>query len=175
MTRALSIAWLTVVWVLLWGSFTLLTVVGGVLIGWVVTAVWRPGDVDARLPFRPLPLLVLVAFLARDLVVSSFVVSRETLLHGPRSRGAILDLPLLSTSERVVAAIAGAYTLSPGTLVLQVDLQESRWFIYVIGTRDTADVERSRRGALEVQRRVLDALGSPEERAAARELEEASG
>ncbi|QJY50215.1 Na+/H+ antiporter subunit E [Pseudonocardia broussonetiae] len=174
MTRALSIAWLTVVWVLLWGSFTLLTVVGGVLVGWVVTVVWRPGDVDARLPFRPLPFLGLVAFLARDLVVSSFVVSRETLLHGPRSRGAILDLPLLSTSDRVVAMIAGAYSLSPGTLVLQIDLQASRWFIYVIGTRDTADVEQARKGALEVQRRVLDALGSPSERAAARELE-ASG
>ena len=170
MIRALSVAWLTVVWVLLWGSFTLLTVVGGVFLGWLVTAIWPPGAV-VRLPFRPLPLLSLVAFLARDIVVSSLQVSRETLRYGPRSRGAILDLPLLSTSDRVVALIAGAYTLTPGTLVLQIDLRGGRWFIYVVGPREDEAVERARHEALEVQRRVLDAFGSPDERAAAHELE----
>ena len=44
MTRALSVLWLALVWVLLWGSFTLLTAVGGVVVGFVVTAIWRPGD-----------------------------------------------------------------------------------------------------------------------------------
>jgi multicomponent Na+:H+ antiporter subunit E len=170
-TRALSVAWLAFVWVLLWGSFTLLTAVGGVLVGFVVTAVWRPGPVQHRLPVRPWALLRLAGFLARDLVVSSGAVSWQTLRHGPRSRGAVLELPLLSRSDRVVALVAGAYTLSPGTLVLQIDLRESRWYIYVVGPRDAAGVESARRDALGIQRRVLAAFGTPEEYAAARELE----
>lgn len=173
MTRALSVLWLAFVWVLLWGSFTLLTAVGGVLVGFVVTAIWRPGPVEHRLPVRPLALLSLAGFLARDLVVSSGQVSWQTLRYGARSRGAVLELPLLSTSDRVVALMAAAYTLSPGTLVLQIDLRGSRWYIYVIGPRDAAGVEAARREAEGIQRRVLAAFGTPEEHAAARELERA--
>lgn len=171
MSRVVSVVWLTVVWVLLWGSFTLLTVVGGAVVGLVVTAIWRPGPVQHRLPVRPLALLRLAGFLARDLVVSSAGVSWQTLRYGSRSRGAVLELPLLSSSDRVVALMAGAYTLSPGTLVLQIDLRGARWYIYVVGPRDHAAVEAARRDALGIQRRVLAAFGTPEEHAAARRLE----
>lgn len=173
MTRALSVAWLALVWVLLWGTFTLLTVVGGVLVGYLVTAIWRPGPVEHRLPVRPWALLRLAGFLACDLVVSSAQVSWQTLRHGAGSRGAVLELPLLSGSDRVVALMAGAYTLSPGTLVLQIDLRGSRWYIYVIGPRDAAGVEAARRDALGIQRRVLAAFGTPQEHAAAVRLERA--
>jgi multicomponent Na+:H+ antiporter subunit E len=165
-SRALTVAWLAVVWVLLWGSFTPLTLVGGVLVGITVTAVLPSGPVDRRLPFRPLALLGLIGFLAVDLVVSSYEVTREMLRHGPRSRGAILELPLASTSDRVVALVAAAYTLTPGTLVLQIDHVRARWYIYVLGPRDAAGVERERRRALDVQRRVVAAVGTPEEVAA---------
>ncbi len=168
MTRLLSVAWLTFVWVLLWGSFTLLTIVGGVLVGFAVTALFRPGPVEHRLPFRPVALLALTWFLARDLVVSSLDVSRQTLRYGRNARGAILQVPLLSTSDRVVALIANAYTLSPGTLVLQIDLGRSLWYIYVLGPRDATGIERARTAAMEVQRSVLAAVGAPDEIAEAR-------
>jgi multicomponent Na+:H+ antiporter subunit E len=169
-TRALSVLWLAFVWVLLWGSFTLLTVVGGVLVGLVVTALFRPALLVHRLPLRPVQVLTLVAFLGRDLLVSSVEVSVQTLRYGPRARGAILELPLLSSSDRVVALIAGAYTLSPGTLVLQIDHLSGLWYIYVLGPRDTTAVERARTRALEMQRRVLSAVGAPEEIAEARRM-----
>lgn len=170
MTRLLSVLWLAFVWVLLWGSFTLLTIVGGVLVGYAVTALFRPGTLAHRLPLRPLRLLGLVAYLAYDLVVSSIGVSHQTLRHGRDARGAILELPLLSRSDRVVALIAGAYTLSPGTLVLQIDHVGGRWYIYVLGPRDATQVERARTRAMDMQRRVLAALGGPEEIALARRM-----
>jgi multicomponent Na+:H+ antiporter subunit E len=162
-SRVLTVAWLAFAWVLLWGTYTPLTIAGGVLVGLGVTALFPAGPPDRVLPLRPLPLLGLLGFLARDVVVSSLHVTRETILRGPASRGAILELPLLSTSDRVVALLCNAYTLSPGTLVLQVDHVRSRWYIYVLGPRGEAGVERARRQALEVQRRVLAAVGSPEE------------
>lgn len=169
MTRALSVLWLAVVWVLLWGSFTLLTLVGGVLVGFAVTGVFRPGPVQ-RLPLRPLQALRLLAFVARDLAVSSVDVSVQTLRYGPRVRGAILELPLLTSSDRVVALIANAYTLSPGTLVLQIDHVGGLWYIYVLGPRDAAGVEQARTRALEMQRRVLSAVGTADEIAQARRM-----
>jgi len=169
-SRLLSVLWLAFVWVLLWGSFTLLTVVGGLLVGLGVTALFRPGAVTHRLPLRPGALLSMAAFLARDLVVSSWEVSSQTLRHGADARGAILELPLLSRSDRVVALIAGAYTLSPGTLVLQIDHVSGRWYIYVLGPRDATQVEQARTRAMDLQRRVLSAFGDPEEIAEARRM-----
>lgn len=169
-TRWLSVAWLAVVWVLLWGSFTLLTVLGGVLVGIAVSTLFRPGALGHRLPLRPLRLLALVGFLAHDLVASSVEVSVQTLRYGGRARGAILELPLLSTSDRVVALIAGACSLSPGTLVLQIDQITGHWYIYVLGPRDTTQVEQARTRAMDMQRRVLVAFGAPEEIAQARRM-----
>ncbi len=170
MTRGLSVAWLTLVWVLLWGSFTLLTVIGGVLVAFAVTALFRQGRLVARLPLRPLQALWLVGFVARDLVVSSTQVSVQSVRYGPRSRGAILELPLLSGSDRVVALIANAYTLSPGTLVLQIDHVRSLWYVYVLGPRDRVAVEQARNRAMEMQLRVLSAVGTADEIAEARRL-----
>lgn len=166
--RGLSVLWLVLVWVLLWGSFTLLTVLGGVLVGLAVTTLFRAPTPAHRLPLRPVRLLALLGFVVLDLVVSSIGVSVQTLRYGPRSRGAVLELPLLTGSDRVVALIAGAYTLSPGTLVLQIDHVDRLWYIYVLGPRDVRQVEQARTHAMRMQLRVLAAFGEPEEIAQAR-------
>lgn len=157
--RWLTAVWLWAVWVLLWGTFTPLTVLGGAVVAVLVLRAF-PVRPLPRLPLRPGPLLGLVGFLALDLVRSSLEVTRETLRRGPHSRGAILELPLASTDDRVVALVAAAYTLTPGTIVVQIDNARSRWYIYVLGPRDAAGTEAARDHALDVQRRVVATFGS---------------
>lgn len=174
--RLPAVAWLTLVWVLLWGTFTPLTVVGGVLAGLLVTGLFRLPPAPDRLPFRPLRLLGLAGYLVYDLVVSAGEVSWQTLRRGPDARGAIVAVPLLSASDRVVVVVANAFTLSPGTMALQIDRDHAVWYVYALGPRDRGDVERVRRRAMDMQRRVLVALGSPAELAEAeRRLAEVSG
>ncbi len=158
-----GIVWLTLVWVLLWGTFTPLTVVGGVLAAVLVTGLFRLPPAPDRLPFRPLRLLGLAGYLVYDLVVSAGEVSWQTLRRGPDSRGAIVAVPLLSASDRVVIVVANAFTLSPGTMGLQIDRDHAVWYVYALGPRDRAGVERARWRAMDMQRRVLVALGSPAE------------
>jgi multicomponent Na+:H+ antiporter subunit E len=165
--RLPSVAWLTLVWVLLWGTFTLPSVVGGVLVALLVTAFFRLPIAPDRLPVRPLRFLGLVGYLAYDLVVSGVEVSWQVLRYGPRARGAIVAVPLLTESDRVVTVMANAVSLSPGTMALQIDHDHDVWYVYVLGPRDRAAVERARRRTLDMQRRVLAALGSPEELAEA--------
>jgi multicomponent Na+:H+ antiporter subunit E len=173
--RLLEIGWLTAVWVLLWGTFTPLSIVGGVVVGVAVIAVFRFPPPADRLPFRPLPLLGLVAYLAYDVVVSGVGVSWQVLRYGPAARGAVLAVPLLSDSDRVVAVIANSLSLSPGAMALQIDQEHGLWFVYALGPRDRPGVEQSRRRTLDVQRRVIAALGTPEELAAARRLQARAG
>lgn len=166
--RLPGIAMLTLVWVLLWGTFTPLSVVGGVLVGAGVTALFRMPLVSGRLPIRPLRLLGLAGYLVYDLGMSTVGVSWQTVRRGRESCGAILAVPLLSPSDRVVTVLANALSLSPGTMVLQIDRDHDIWYIYALGPRDRAQVERARRRAMDMQRRVLAALGSPAEIAESR-------
>ena len=161
--RLLEIVWLTVVWALLWGTFTPLSIVGGVVVAVAVIGAFRFPPAAAHLPVRPLRLLGLVGALIYDVVVSGVEVSWQTLRYGPRARGAVFEVPLVSSSDRVVTVIANGLSLSPGTMALQIDHAHGLWFVYALGPRDAAGVERSRRRALDMQRRVIAALGTPEE------------
>ena len=154
---------LTVVWVLLWGTFTPLTVIGGVLVSLLVLVVLPLPASPDRLPLRPLPLLGLLGYLVYDLVVSTVEVSWQTLRHGSAARGAIVEVPLRTTSDRVVTLMANALSLSPGTAVLEIDPGRGVWFVYALGPRDAAGVERARRRVSDMQRRVLAAFGTPAE------------
>ena len=165
--RVVEIVWLSVVWVLLWGTFTPLSIVGGVVVAVAVIASFRFPPAAAHLPVRPLRLLGLAAYVAYDVVISGVEVSWQTLRYGRAARGAVIVVPLLSGSDRVVTVIANALSLSPGAMALQIDHEHGLWFVYALGPRDQAGVERSRRRAMDMQRRVLAALGTPEELAAA--------
>lgn len=156
--RLPRILWLTVVWVLLWGTFTLLTVVGGLVVAVLVTLLFPMPSAPDRLPVRPLRVTALAGYLVYDLVVSTLEVTWQTLRHGRRARGAIVEVPLGSRSDRVVTVMAAAVSLSPGTAVLRIDLERGCWFVYALGPRDPAGVERMRRRVLDLQRRVLVAF-----------------
>jgi multicomponent Na+:H+ antiporter subunit E len=161
--RLPRVVWLVVVWVLLWGTFTPLTVLGGVLVAVAVTLVLPMPPASERLPVRPLRFVGLVGYLVYDLVVSTVEVSWHTLRHGPGARGAIVEAPLHSGSDRVVTVMAAALSLSPGTAVLEIDQERGAWFVYALGPRDAAGVGRARRRIADMQRRVLAAFGSAED------------
>ena len=168
--RLPSVVWLTVVWVLLWGTFTPASVVGGVLVALLVTALFRLPLSRERLPVRPVRLLGLIGYLAYDLVVSGAEVSWQALRYGPDARAAIIAVPLLSTSDRVVTVMANALALTPGSMALQIDPDHNVWYVYSLGSRDHEGVQRARRRTLDMQRRVLNALGTPAELAEAERL-----
>ena len=154
---------LAVVWVLLWGSLTPTAIVGGLLIGLVVTILFPLPLLPDRLPFRPLKSLRLLVYLAIDLTVSGIRVSMVTLLRGPRARAGILGLPLYTDSDRAVTTIVAGCALTPGSYVLQIDRRRRRWYVYVLGLHREGAVERVRGQLMDLQMRVIDALGSDEE------------
>jgi multicomponent Na+:H+ antiporter subunit E len=171
--RLPTLVWLTLVWVLLWGTFTAASVVGGVVVALLVMALFRLPLSPERLPLRPLRLLGLLGYVSYDLLVSTVEVSWHVLRYGPRARAAVIAVPLLSASDRVVTVMANALSLSPGTMALQIDHDHDVWYVYALGPRDRAGVERARRRTLDMQRRVLAALGTPAELAEAKRLTEA--
>ena len=103
-----------------------------------------------------------------DLVVSGAEVSWQVLRYGPRSCGAILAVPLLCASERVVTLLASALSLAPGAMALEIDLAAGVWYVYALGPRDAAGVEQAWLRTMDMQRRVLAAFGTADELAETR-------
>ena len=158
--------WLTLVWVLLWGSVRPVTVLGGVLVSTLVIVAFPLPPAREHLPVRPLQLLLLAGYLAGDLIVSAVNVSWEILRYGRRATAGILAVPLLTGSDWVAAAVGCAISLSPGTFVLQIDRRRGVCYVYALGMRGPAEAVRVRRQVLGLQRRVISALGTPAEIAA---------
>ncbi|MQA14505.1 MAG: Na+/H+ antiporter subunit E [Pseudonocardiaceae bacterium] len=164
--RLPQLIWLTAVWVLLWGTISAKTLLGGILVAALVTAAFPLPVIGERLRVRPIALLWLVGYLTVDLVVSGVKIIWETLRHGPRATAGIVAVPLLTDSDWIATAVSNAVSLAPGTFVLQLDHQREVCYVYHLGMRGPADAERVRRQVLGMQRRVIAALGTPGELAA---------
>lgn len=158
LTRWPQVLWLTVVWVLLWGTISVKVVVGGIGVAVAVTALF-PLPLLLRLPLRPWALVRLAGWLLADLVVSGALVAWETVRHGPRARAGIVAVPLRTGSERITTFVAAAAALTPGSFVLQIDRAGGRLYVYALGLRSTADVARVRRQMERLQERVVRAVG----------------
>ena len=163
------IAWLTLVWVLLWGTWSWANLISGILVSLIVLAVLPLPAVTEGRGVRPLALARLVAYIARDLVVSSVEVSKLALTPGPRVTSAVLAVHLETRSDLIITVVAEALSLVPGSVIVEIDSPNGTLYVHVLGVRDAAGAERFRRQALhleELTRRALPAKDSSKAEAA---------
>jgi len=153
------LAWLTVVWVALWGDLSVLTVVGGFLVATVGCLVFPlpPLRLDVRI--RLLPLLWLVVRFAADVVVSSVQVAWVVLRPSRPLRNAVVEVNLRTPSDFVLTVVAEMTCLIPGSLVVEARRSTHTLFLHVLDVGDRAGAERFRTSVLAQEARVVRALG----------------
>jgi multicomponent Na+:H+ antiporter subunit E len=171
--RLVFAAWLVVVWVLLWGGFTLANVVGGLVVaGLLLVLVPRPAltevddERDDQLQLRPLAVASLAGWFAWKLVAANVTVAIEALRPQDRSRirTAIVAVELPGCPPGIVTLVANIITLTPGTLTMEIDADEPVLYVHEL-TFTTREAVRS--DVYEVERRVVRAFGSANARRAA--------
>jgi multicomponent Na+:H+ antiporter subunit E len=157
--RILHVTWITAVWLVAMGSFTVSAAIGGVLVGLVLTRLFHLEQGDTgRVVFRPLAILRFFAyFLARlahaNAQVALAVIRPARVLH----RRAIVAVPVTECSETVVWFLANAVSLTPGTSIVELRTEPTVFYVHVLLL---ASVEDTRREVLEMQRRLLLAFGT---------------
>jgi multicomponent Na+:H+ antiporter subunit E len=163
-SRLVTLTGLVIVWVLLWGSLTWLTVAGGVLVALVVTAVFPlpPITFDGRI--RPGAVLTFAGFFLRDLVVASAQIAWLAVRAGGPPRSAVIAVPLRVPSDLILTLTAEALSLIPGSLIVEADRSTGTLYVHVIGVRSMDDVERARRSVVDVETRIVRAIGSNADR-----------
>lgn len=164
MKRAWLVAWLTLVWVGLWGSVTPANVLGGLAVGLLLVRVLPLAEVSSSSVVRPGHLLRFVGFFVVDLVRSSVHVTVLVLRPRRPLRQAVVAVPVRGASDQLLTLLANAISLTPGTLTLEVDRPRSTLYVHVLDVG--ADVEQVRRDILDVERLAILAVGSAQCRAA---------
>ncbi|MCE4025896.1 Na+/H+ antiporter subunit E [Microbacterium sp. Au-Mic1] len=165
--------WLVVLWMLLWGQFTVLSAVTGIAVALFVTRVFRLPTIElsGRINLWWAALLV-VQFLAA-VVHGSLTVAVQVLNPRRAPGAAIIAVPLRYADDLVMTHVAVTSSLIPGSLVVEAERDTRTLYLHVIGVRSLEDVERQRAGVLRWERRIVRALGSPAQAARLRADERA--
>jgi multicomponent Na+:H+ antiporter subunit E len=151
---------LVILWALLWGSLSPLTVVSGLVVAVVVMRVFYLPPVELSGRFHLGWFLVFLGKLVLDLVVASVQVSLLAIRPTPIVKNSIISVQLLTRSDLIMTITAIALSLIPGSLVVDVDRGSAVLYLHVLNTPNREIVERERGKVLAIEKRVVRALGS---------------
>jgi multicomponent Na+:H+ antiporter subunit E len=142
--RLLGVAWLTLVWVLLWGTFSWANLIGGLVVALAIGVLFPlPATIsDGRL--RPLGLARVVLDVARELAVSSVQVAWQSVRPGPPVRSSIVAVEVPDDSELLMVLLIECLSLVPGSVVVEASAADRTLWAHVLGADDDAAIERFR-------------------------------
>ena len=152
-------AWLWLLWLLLWGSTGPAVLLGGLLVAVVIAYAFPLPRVVPHTALRPWPVVRLLGHQLWDLFVSAAMVAWEALRHGRRTRTAIVEMPLRADADFPIAVTASLISLTPGTLVVEIDRGHRVLYVHALPVPDRAGAEKRRREGVEAAHRVARALG----------------
>jgi multicomponent Na+:H+ antiporter subunit E len=143
--NGVRVVWLTLVWVLLWGTFSWANLLGGLAVAVLVLLVFPLPAVTSAGRLRPVALLLVVLDVGRDLVVSSLQVAWQSVRPGPPIRSSIVAARLSADAEGaelLVAMLVECLCLVPGSVVVEASADEGIIYAHVLGADDQAAIDR---------------------------------
>jgi multicomponent Na+:H+ antiporter subunit E len=160
------LAWLVLVWMLLWGTWSWANLISGLAVALLVTTLLPLPPVVGSTRVHPAALAVYVGSFLADVVVSAAQVAWRTLSPSGVRRSAIIQVEMRTDSDLLLTVIAESLSLVPGSIVIDLDREAQTLALHVLHVEDMAAVERARERVLAMEDRVVRALGRPEEIAA---------
>ncbi|MDX2376270.1 Na+/H+ antiporter subunit E [Microbacterium sp. LRZ72] len=152
--------WLIALWMLLWGQFTALAFVTGLIVAVVVTRVFRlpPVELSGRVNLW-WGLVFVVTFLGA-LVRGSLLVAWQVLDVRRQPGAAIIAVPLRVDDDLIMTHTGVTASLIPGSLIVETDRDRRMLYVHVIGVDSEEDVDAQRRSVWGWEARIVRAVGS---------------
>ena len=166
--------WLVLLWMLLWGQFTLVALLSGIGVAIFVTRVFRVPPVELSGRINLWYLLVYAVTFLWAVIVGSLHVSWQVV--NPRSYPgtAVMAVPLNTSDDLILTHVGVTASLIPGSLVVQTDREDRVIYLHVLGVKNREDLEKQRAGVLTWEDRIIRAVGSTAQYAALKEREAAA-
>jgi len=159
---------LVLLWMMLWGSVSVLTILTGVVVAILVTRAFYLPPVELSRRFNPLWSIVFLGRFFGELFVASFQVAALAFTPRGRPRSAIVRVQLRTRSDIILTLTAITISLVPGSLVVEVDRRHAVLYVHVLGASTAEDVEAARHHTLSMERLIIAAIGSKAEWAVVR-------
>ncbi|WP_437603144.1 Na+/H+ antiporter subunit E [Sorangium sp. So ce590] len=156
---------LAIVWVLLQVEFSLRRLIVGFLVGFGAIALTERALGRSRYARAAAGVLALAWSFVRELVLSSLALARDILRPRPVFHPAFVRLDVRDLSPVQTILLACLVSLTPGTLTVDVGLEEQALYIHSLYARDPAELgSRLRQFIRLIQRAAGRGLpSSPEE------------
>jgi multicomponent Na+:H+ antiporter subunit E len=152
--------WLIALWMLLWGQFTVLAFLTGLIVTIFVTRVFRLPPVQLSGRVNLWYGLLFIGNFAFDVVRGSLSVALQVLDLRRQPGTAVIAVPLVVDDDLIMAHTAVTASLIPGSLILEADRERRILYLHLIGVRSEADVETQRLHVQRWERRIVRAVGS---------------
>jgi multicomponent Na+:H+ antiporter subunit E len=156
--RLWALCWLTLVWLLLWGTVSIANVISGLAVAAAITLLLPMPVVPVEGRLHPLSLLRLMIQVAWYLVLSSVQVAWLALKPGKPPTNAVLRAQLSVKSDLVLALAVQAINLIPGTIVLEIDQDRRMIYVHVLDVASEEDVDRFHREIAQIERLLVAAF-----------------
>ncbi|WP_374929268.1 Na+/H+ antiporter subunit E [Kytococcus sedentarius] len=150
--------WLVVLWIIAWGSYSPMIIVGGLVLGLMVTLASPLPLMRVHGTFRPWSFVVLVVVFLRDLVAAVVEVTMLAVVPGRRTDAAIVVVQFQADEELFQTITSELITLVPGTMVIDLDDATGIAHVHCLRVRSAEDAESLRQDCLAQERRVLAAF-----------------
>lgn len=159
--------WLAVMWMLLWGDPTAANLLVGFVLGFLVLwllpmpqvgfegRVWIPG------------MITLLALFVWDVLVAAVHIARYALSPKRTPHGAIIRVQLRSHSDVLLTITAQFTSLVPGSVVVEAHRMTGVVYVHVFDAEVSGGIDAAKATVLEQERRIMYALASDTELAAA--------
>jgi multicomponent Na+:H+ antiporter subunit E len=145
-------------WAAATGTFTVLNLIFGALIGAVVLLFVRDRVSRPRMLRRFGRMLSLAGFFLYELLMSALRVAVLVLRPNVRQhiRPAIIAFPLRLTRDAEITLLANLITLTPGTLSVDVSSDRKHLFVHVVDLKDREALVRDIAGGFE--QKIIEAF-----------------
>lgn len=149
---------LAIIWAIAIGSFTLPSLVAGLVLGYLSLFFCRRVLGESNYFGKVPQVLGFIIFYIQQVILSNLRVAYDILTPTHYMRPGVVAVPLDAKTDMEITLFANLMTLTPGTLSL--DLSEDRTILYVHTMYiDDNDFELTRRLIKEgLERRVLEVL-----------------
>lgn len=161
--RIFAISALTLVWVLLWGRFTVPNIVMGAVVATVILVVLPMPPVPVQGRLHLIPLIKLIGLFVWYLAVSSIQLMWLAVRPGPPPQTGVLRVELSIKSDLVLVLASAISTLIPGSMVLEIDQVRRILYCHVIDVGSPQSVARFYHQARQVERLLIDAFERDED------------
>ncbi|RBP67086.1 multisubunit sodium/proton antiporter MrpE subunit [Brevibacterium sanguinis] len=151
---------LVVLWVMLWDTVSVLSVVSGLVVAMIIVRVFYLPPVILSGRFNVVHAFVFAMWFLHSLVLASVGVARMAFRPRAVGAGSVIACDLRTSSDLLMTLIADTASLIPGSIIIDADRAHGVLYLHVLDADSEEKVLSAKREVYVIERLLIRALGS---------------